>query len=89
VSRLAKAKDADVYEYVLESFDQSPNAFITGPDLKNAKQVTTTNPFQYNYAWGHETVARLKNSRGENCKAALYYPAGYEPRQEISDGRLL
>jgi len=34
VSRLAKAKDADVYEYVLESFDQSPNAFITGPDLK-------------------------------------------------------
>jgi len=79
VSRLAKAKDADVYEYVLESFDQSPNAFITGPDLKNAKQVTTTNPFQSNYAWGHEQLIDYKNSRGEKLQGALYYPAGYEP----------
>src|ERR1039458_9927194 len=79
VTRLAKAKDADVYEYVLESFDQSPNAFICGPDLKNAKQVTNTNPFRSNYAWGHGELIDYKNSHGERLQGALYYPAGYEP----------
>jgi dipeptidyl aminopeptidase/acylaminoacyl peptidase len=79
VSRLARAKDADVYEYVLESFDQSPNIFISGADLKNAKQLTNTNPFQSNYAWGHGELIDYKNSHGEHLQGALYYPAGYEP----------
>ena len=78
VARLAKAKDADVYEYVLESFDQSPNAYIAGPDLKNAKQVTNTNPFQSNYAWTRGELIDYKNSHGQRLQGALYYPAGYE-----------
>jgi hypothetical protein len=40
VQRLAKAKDADVYAYSVEAFDDSPDAFVGGPDLKEAKQVT-------------------------------------------------
>ncbi len=79
VERLAKAKDADVYEYVIESFDQSPNAYIAGPDLKNAKQVTNTNPIQSNYAWTRGELIDYKNSHGQRLQGALYYPAGYEP----------
>jgi dipeptidyl aminopeptidase/acylaminoacyl peptidase len=79
VDELAKAKDADVYEYVTQSFEVSPNIFVGGPDLKDAKQVTKTNPFQSNYAWGHEELIDYKNERGEHLQAALYYPAGYEP----------
>ncbi len=79
VGRLAKAKDADVYAYVQESSDDSPDTFIAGPDLKDAKQVTKTNPFQSNYAWTHSELIEYKNERGERLQGALYYPAGYEP----------
>jgi dipeptidyl aminopeptidase/acylaminoacyl peptidase len=79
VQRLAKAKDADVYAYVIEAFDDSPDAFVGGPDLKEARQVTRTNPFQSNYAWGRAELVEYKSDRGERLQGALFYPAGYEP----------
>src|SRR5260370_21973926 len=63
LDHLAKAKDADVFEYVQQTFVDSPNAFIAGPDLKNAKAVTTTNPFQSHYAWGREELIEYQNTR--------------------------
>ncbi len=79
VQRLAKAKDADVYAYVAESFDDSPDVFIGGPELQSAKAVTHTNPFQDRYAWGREDLIEYKNDRGDRLQGAVYYPAGYEP----------
>lgn len=79
VQRLAKAKDADLYQYVAEAFDDSPDAFVGGPDLKEANQVTKTNPFQSNYAWGRAELIEYKNDRGQRLQGALRYPAGYEP----------
>ena len=77
VARLAKAKDADVYAYVAEDFDDSPDVFIGGPDLKDAKQITRTNPFQDRYAWGHSEAIEYKNERGDRLQGGLYYPADY------------
>lgn len=82
IERLGKAKDADVFQYVVQTFVESPNAFVGGPDLKDPKQVTRTNPFQNNYAWGHEELIEYKNSHGERLQAALYYPAGYDPQKK-------
>ena len=82
VNQLAKAKDADVFEYVQQTFTESPNAFVSSPDLKDAKRVTNTNPFQSNYAWGHEELIEYKNSHGERLQGALYYPAGYDPAKK-------
>jgi fermentation-respiration switch protein FrsA (DUF1100 family) len=79
VNQLAKAKDTEVFEYVQQTFTESPNVFVGGPDLKNPKRVTETNAFQSNYAWGHEELIEYKNSRGERLQGALYYPAGYDP----------
>src|SRR5262249_47720812 len=78
VQRLAKAKDADVYAYVAETFEESPNVFVAGPDLKDARQVTHTNPFQSNYAWGHTELSEYKRPGGERLQGVLFYPAGYE-----------
>jgi fermentation-respiration switch protein FrsA (DUF1100 family)/Tol biopolymer transport system component len=82
VDRLGKAKDADVFEYVVQTFTESPNAFVGGSDLKDPKQVTKTNPFQSNYAWGKEELIDYKNSHGEHLQGALYYPAGYDPSKK-------
>ena len=78
VTRLAKAKDADVYEYVVEGFDDSPDAFVGGSDLNDVKQATKTNPFQGGYAWGHSELIEYQNDQGERLQGALYYPAAYE-----------
>jgi fermentation-respiration switch protein FrsA (DUF1100 family) len=82
VDRLGKAKDADVFEYVWQTFTESPNAFVGGADLKDPKQITKTNPFQSNYAWGKEELIDYKNSHGERLQGALYYPAGYDPAKK-------
>jgi dienelactone hydrolase len=78
VTRLAKAKDADVYEYVVQSSEDSPDAFIGGADLKGAKQVTATNPFQSKYAWGRAELVEFKSEKGQRLQGVLRYPAGYE-----------
>jgi dipeptidyl aminopeptidase/acylaminoacyl peptidase len=77
-ARLGKAKHADVYDYVLQSFDDSPDAFVGGPDLRDARQVTTTNPFQSKYAWGRSELVEYKSERGARLQGVLRYPAGYE-----------
>ena len=82
LDHLAKAKDADVFEYVQQTFVESPNAFIANANLKEAKAVTKTNPFQSNYAWGREELIEYKNSRGERLQGALFYPAGYDPARK-------
>ena len=78
VARLAKARDADVYEYVVQSFEDSPDAFVGDADLKTAKQVTTTNPFQSKYAWGRAELVEFKSEKGQRLQGVLRYPAGYE-----------
>lgn len=79
IGSLAKAKDAEVYGYTLQDYDVSPNIFVAGPDLKDAKQATTTNPFQSNFAWGRSELLDYKSDKGRPLQAALIYPAGYEP----------
>jgi dipeptidyl aminopeptidase/acylaminoacyl peptidase len=78
VGRLAKAKDVDVFAYTAEDFDDSPDVFVAGPDLKDAKQATRTNPFQDRYAWGHSETIEYRNERGDRLQGGLYYPAGYQ-----------
>jgi dienelactone hydrolase len=78
VARLSKAKDADVYGYVAQSADDSPDAFVGGGDLKGAKQVTATNTFQSKYAWGRAELVEFKSEKGQRLQGVLRYPAGYE-----------
>ena len=40
IERLAKAADAPVFDYLSETFEESPNLFVAGADLKDPKRVT-------------------------------------------------
>ncbi|HEX6938050.1 MAG TPA: prolyl oligopeptidase family serine peptidase [Longimicrobiales bacterium] len=79
VGRLAKAEDADVFAYAVQSFGDSPDYFVAGPDLDDARQVTATNPFQKDFAWGRAELVEFENARGRRLQGALFYPADYEP----------
>src|SRR5207249_1229867 len=77
VRQLARARDADVFSYVAETFDHSPDLFV-GADLKAAKPVASTNPFQDRFAWGRSELVEYRTDKGERLQGALYYPANYE-----------
>ena len=78
VGRLAKAKEAEAFGYVVQDFDDSPDYFVGGADLADARQVTKTNPFQDDYAWGHSELIDYSCEFGKRVQAALFYPAGYD-----------
>jgi len=78
VARLTKAQDAEAYAYVVQDFDDSPDYFFGGPDLSGAAQVTRTNPFQADFAWGHSELIDYSCEFGKKVQGALYYPADYE-----------
>ena len=79
VSRLTKADSADVFMYRIEDFDDSPDLFVAGPTLADAVQVSETNPFQAEYAWGRSELIDFRSATGEDLQAALFYPANYDP----------
>lgn len=79
VTGLSKAKSADTYAYLVQAFDDSPDYFVGDASLTRAKQVSRTNPFQSNFAWGRAELVEYKNARGERLQGVLSYPAGYQP----------
>jgi len=79
VGWLTRADSADVYAYRVGDFEDSPDYFRTGPELADARQVTETNPFQDDYAWGRSTLISYENRDGEKLQGALFYPANYDP----------
>lgn len=78
-SSLRKATDADVYAFREERFDDSPDWFVAGPTLERPRQVTRTNPFMSEYAWGRAELIDYENEWGRPLQGALFYPADYEP----------
>ena len=80
--RLLKADDADIFAFRQERFEDSPDYFVAGADLSNARQVTTTNPFQGDFAWGRAELIDYENEWGRPLQGALIYPADYEPGRQ-------
>jgi dipeptidyl aminopeptidase/acylaminoacyl peptidase len=79
VSRLAKAKDADEFLLVEQSYEESPNVFAAGASLADAKAQSHTNSFQGDYAWGKQVLLPYTNKRGDKLQMMLTYPANYQP----------
>ncbi len=82
VRGLNKAKDADAYTFIQESYTDSPDIFFAKGSLKNAKQLSNTNPQQEKYAWGKTELIEYKNADGKKLQGLLHYPANYEKGKE-------
>jgi dienelactone hydrolase len=79
---LAKAKDADVYIYSAEAFDEPTNYFAAAGDLRSPHQVTDANAFASQYAWGKAELIEYKSPKGERLQGALFAPANYDPARK-------
>ncbi len=78
-SRLAKAKEADKFIFVTQTYTESPNIFYTAANFNKPQQITHTNPQQAKYAWGKATLISFKNRDGKKLQGVLHYPAKYVP----------
>ena len=78
IDRLGKAKNADVYSYVSQSFEEPPSIHVGGPGFGNSATIAATNPFHGDYGWGHSELIEYKTPKGVRLQGALFYPAGYQ-----------
>jgi dienelactone hydrolase len=79
LERLTRADSADTFAFTRERFDDSPDWFVGGPALRNARQVTELNPFQSRFAWGHAELVDFTSTAGIELQGVLLYPADYDP----------
>ncbi|MGD2216779.1 MAG: prolyl oligopeptidase family serine peptidase [Gemmatimonadales bacterium] len=78
VGGLLQAEEAEVYMYMAEGFDDSPDYFVGDASLADARQVTETNPFQDDYEWGRTELIEFENPVSDaRLQGVLVYPAGY------------
>ena len=81
VNRLIKSRNANVFAYVKQDYDQSPELYVSDNFSKEQK-VANTNPQQQNYYWGKSKLIAFTNKLGKKMQGALYYPANYEPGKQ-------
>lgn len=79
---LTRARDADRYALRKERWEDAPDVFVGGPSLNDLVQVTRTNPFQSDFAWGRSELIGYTTDAGHDLQAILVYPADFRPGQQ-------
>ncbi|KIO54673.1 alpha/beta hydrolase family protein [Flavobacterium hibernum] len=74
----AKTKTAIMVE---QKFNLPPR-IISKKNDRETHVVVQSNPQQENYLWGKTELIRFQNSKKQNLKGVLYYPAGYNPSED-------
>lgn len=82
IGRLSKARNADVFVWTMEAFDDSPDFFTASAGFANPKQLSETNAFQTQYVWGRAELVEYRNPAGVRLQGVLYYPADYQPGRQ-------
>jgi dipeptidyl aminopeptidase/acylaminoacyl peptidase len=77
VTMLRKGVDSDRYAFRMGRWDDSPDVFTASASLANPVQVTTTNPFQKEYAWGRAELVEYTTDAGLDLQGILIYPANF------------
>lgn len=78
VGGLTKAARADRLAFRSERWDDSPDVFVADDELDDVVQVTHTNPFQSDFAWGRSELLEYTTDAGHDLQAILVYPAEFE-----------
>jgi dipeptidyl aminopeptidase/acylaminoacyl peptidase len=82
IFRLMKADSAEVLAFTRERFNDAPDWYVGGPQLRDPRRVTSFNAFQANHAWGKSELVNFTSASEQPLQAALYYPANYDPSRK-------
>ncbi|MDQ1160772.1 dipeptidyl aminopeptidase/acylaminoacyl peptidase [Chryseobacterium sp. SORGH_AS 447] len=78
---LQKAKYADEYILVKESYIQSPDIFVTS-DFSVQQKLSSTNPQQSLYNWGTGELVHWTTPKGNTSSGLLYKPENFDPAKK-------
>ncbi|RPJ01547.1 MAG: hypothetical protein EHM31_05510, partial [Candidatus Aminicenantes bacterium] len=79
---LLKAKNADIYVFTQQRFDEFPDLWVSGPDFAAAKKVSSANPQQAGYNWGKAELIEYTNADGKVLPAVLIKPEDFDPSKK-------
>ncbi|HEY7236152.1 MAG TPA: prolyl oligopeptidase family serine peptidase, partial [Gemmatimonadaceae bacterium] len=83
VGRLVRAKNAaNVFAFVEQTAEEPPNVFVATAGFDAAQQVSHTNAFLADHAWGKQVLMDYTNSHGDQLQMMLTYPADYQPGKQ-------
>ncbi|WP_241330294.1 S9 family peptidase [Chryseobacterium arthrosphaerae] len=80
---LQKAKNAEEYIVVKESYTDSPNIFATS-DFSQQQKLSNTNPQQQQYNWGTDELVHWTTPKGNPSTGILYKPEDFDPNKKYS-----
>ncbi|MGH1519525.1 prolyl oligopeptidase family serine peptidase [Chryseobacterium sp. JK1] len=78
---LQKAKNAEEYTLVKESYTDSPNIFVTS-DFTEQKKLSNTNHQQSLYNWGTDELVHWTTPKGNTSTGILYKPENFDPNKK-------
>lgn len=78
---LQKAKNAEEYVLIKESYTDSPNIFATS-DFSKQDKLSDTNPQQKLYNWGTDELVNWTTPKGNTSTGVLYKPENFDPNKK-------
>jgi dipeptidyl aminopeptidase/acylaminoacyl peptidase len=79
---LQKAKNADVYAFTEQRFEEFPDLWVSGPDFAAARKVSHANPQQAEFNWGKAELIEYTNADGKVLPAVLVKPEDFDPSKK-------
>ncbi len=80
--RPIKAKNADRVLMTRETYVDFPDYWVTDTKLANFSRLTTANPQQAEYKWGHRILIDYKDKDGHKLQGTLAVPDDYQPGEK-------
>jgi dipeptidyl aminopeptidase/acylaminoacyl peptidase len=79
---LMKAKNAGVYAFTWQRFEEFPDLWTSGEDFAAARKASEANPQQADYSWGKAELIDYINGDGVTLPAVLIKPDGFDPAKK-------
>jgi dipeptidyl aminopeptidase/acylaminoacyl peptidase len=81
--RPQKAEDADRFLMTVETFQEFPDLWVGDGELSKLDRITTANPQQEEYLWGHRILFDYTNDDGVPLQGTLAIPDTYVEGQKL------
>ncbi len=73
-----KAAHADRFLFTRQTFTESPDLRVSGPDFSGAERITDSNPQQSEYRWGHDVLFDFADRHGHPLQGLIWLPDDYQ-----------
>ena len=77
-----KAKDADVFLYSRENFQEFPDLLVSKNEFKKSKKISNANPQQEEFLWGTKELYTWTSLDGKKLEGLLIKPQNFDPNKK-------